>query len=130
MESIGYKLVHQINGVLYSYNANSRKETSLVYKPNEWTKPVLTETTLFYFDSIENAISYESCQYSRSHDNNRFELWRCEVINGRPGQPMEILGASIQEFIDYHTQGIGLKQYIYGSMVADAIKLLERVSHV
>ena len=120
--SIGYKVVKRINFGLFSYNGSSMyPKCHLRYTQNTWTYPKIPHTRLFYFDTIENAEVYTTFY--------GFELWKCEVINGKPFLPCNtsIPPTYYEKYHQNPNANLDITLDIAGCMAGDAIRLLEKV---
>jgi hypothetical protein len=120
-----YKIVDCSSGGYRSYNLDKEarffhdERFSLEYKIGEWTHPLIENSKLFAFDTLDNALSFlDRCDI----DSIIFE---CEVKNPArhdgeiPAFPSIDLS---QEFWKHPKKKYGSR--IFGTVLCDAIKIV------
>lgn len=132
-----YKVVKQTSSGCLISCANSYivpEDWSVTYIPNEWTEPVVKDTLLFCFTSLEAAIEFAS-------DSPNLQIWECEVegrllpfnVLSKYSESLESFWHRIKNdpgaFSNYDLDiDIGLREAPKNTIGVSRIKLVKKIS--
>jgi len=121
-----YKIVNTEDGVLKSCII-PKYSGGIVYRVGEWTKPVIANSKLFVFNSLESAKNFRGGNWFQS-------IYECEVIN--PTLPpsvivhhMSFYRYTVEKFWDGHALNLDEQSdyIINGTVFCDSVKLTKLI---
>jgi hypothetical protein len=124
-----YKLLQKRPNGYYSYNVYGNRPTSLKYEIGKVTVPVIANSKLFVFDTLQNLYSFVDTQYMR-HELSEFAVFSCKVTNPTVGEyiaptdDLSIIEAWANNFIRHE----GYKNAPIGTYYVDSVELVEKIS--